>query len=127
MPKDVPTLCFHSNFPPDSKTRFKKYVMKENFLTRLVEIPFEIQLGKQLAIMSNYILSKYPGEESDGLVTRKDAEVPGSVVVKFREDLAHTLVIPESFPPDHNSDDGPEPLNASLACQACVILLLTTR
>lgn len=126
MPSDVPTLCFHSNFPPDSQTRFKKYVMKENFLSGRLEVPLEIQLGKQLAMMAKYILSNYPGEESDGLVTRRDAEVPGSVVVKFRGDLAHTLVIPEAFPPDH-STDGPEPLNASFVCQACIILLLSTR
>jgi hypothetical protein len=91
-----------------------------------LEVPLEIQLGRQLALMSKHIWTKYPGVESDGLVTRKDAEVPGSVVVKYRGDLAHTLVIPEASPPNH-SIDGPEPLDARHVCQACVILLLTTR
>jgi hypothetical protein len=126
LPRDVPTLCFHSNFPYDSQTRFKKYLMKESFWKGRLEVPLEIQLGRQLALMSKHIWTKYPGVESDGLVTRKDAEVPGSVVVKYRGDLAHTLVIPEASPPNH-SIDGPEPLDARHVCQACVILLLTTR
>ena len=127
LPRDVPTLCFHSNFPPDSKTRFKKYVMKENFLNGMLEVPLEMQLGRQLSVTSKYVLSKYPGEESDGLITRKDAEVPGSVVVKYREDLAHTLVIPEKAPPDQSTDVGPDHLDARHVCQACVLLLLATR
>jgi hypothetical protein len=128
MPSDVPTLCFHSNFPPDSITRFKRYVLKQNLLSGRVVVPLEMQLGKQLALMSRYILGRYPGVESDGLVTRKDAEVPGTIVVKFREELAHTLVIPEVFPAVHKSDEiVPPPLNASLVCQACIMVLLTTR
>lgn len=128
LPSDVPTLCFHSNFPPDSIQRFKKYMLKENFLRGRLAVPLEMQLGKQLALMSKYILSRYPGVESDGLVTRKDAEVPGSVVVRFKEDLAHTLVIPEVFPAVQKSEENsPLPLNASYVCQACVMLLLTTR
>ncbi|KAG0602627.1 hypothetical protein M758_10G028400 [Ceratodon purpureus] len=134
LPSDVPTLCFHSNFPPDSITRFKKYMLKENlvahsnFLSGRVELPLEMMLGKQLALMSRYILSRYPGVESDGMVTRKDAEVPGSVVVKFREELAHTLVIPEVFPAVQKPDEPTPPfLNSSLVCQACIMVLLTTR
>lgn len=137
LPPDVPTLCFHSNFPPDSIQRFKKYMMKESFLSGRLAVPLEMQLGKQLALMSKYILSRYPGVESDGLVTRMDAEVPGSVVVRFKEDLAHTLVIPEVFPDatskSHHKGAGgdeepqPVPLNAMFVCQACVMLLLSTR
>ena len=128
MPSEVPTLCLHSNFPPDSRARFIKYVLKENLLSGQVVVPLHMQLGKQLALMSHYILSRYPGVESDGLVTRNDAEVPGSVVVKFREDLSHALVIPEFIPPVQKSDElAPSSVNASLVCQACVMLLLTTR
>lgn len=135
MPRDVATVCFHSNFPPDSETRFKKYVMKENLIGSLavsMTLPLQIQLGRQLALMSKYILSRYAGEESDGLVTRKDAEIPGSVVVKFREELAHTLVIPEATShPKANSKSTSKhvqiPLNATQICQACVTLLLTKR
>lgn len=137
MPRDVATVCFHSNFPPDSETRFKKYVMKENLIGSLavsMTVPLQIQLGRQLALMSKYILSRYAGEESDGLVTRKDAEIPGSVVVKFREELAHTLVIPEAISlPKTNSNSNSTskhvqiPLNAAQICQACVTLLLTKR
>lgn len=128
MPRDVPILCLHSNFPPDSKARFKKYMLKENFLNGRLEVPLEMQLGKQMAYMSKYILSRYPGAESDGLVTRKDAVVPGSVVVEFKEDLGHTLVIPEVIHDSQNSEEvPPPPLNASLVCHACVMVLLSTR
>ena len=58
------------------------------------------------------------GEESDGLVTRRDAEVPGSVVVRPVRRLDHGWLV---FSPA--SKKGTE-IDAPQMCEAMVTLLL---
>lgn len=62
LPDDVPCVCFHSG------TR------SPNSLVSLT---------------AQYIRSRY-GEESDGLVARRDAEVPGCTAVRLREEMDHS-------------------------------------
>jgi len=48
--------------------------------------------GSVCGATAAYINGRY-GEESDGLVTRRDAEVPGSWVVRYREEMDHTVPV----------------------------------
>jgi hypothetical protein len=58
------------------------------------------------------------GEMSDGLVTRKDAEVPGSIVVKPDRKLDHAWMV---YSPSRKE---PDELDAAQICEALLTLLL---
>ncbi|CAM6069395.1 unnamed protein product [Sphagnum tenellum] len=58
------------------------------------------------------------GEMSDGLVTRKDVEVPGSIIVKPDRKLDHVWMV---YSP---SRKGPNALDTAQMCEALLTLLL---
>ncbi|CAN1248719.1 hypothetical protein LINPERPRIM_LOCUS6853 [Linum perenne] len=58
------------------------------------------------------------GEKSDGLVTRRDAEVPGSIVVRPARKLDHAWMVYSSL------NDDPSEADASQVCEALLELLV---
>lgn len=58
------------------------------------------------------------GERSDGLVTRCDAEVPGSVVVRLDRKLDHAWMVYSSF------NEDPIEADASEMCEALLTMLV---
>jgi hypothetical protein len=76
-----------------------------------------IPLSAAMAICALHLELRY-GEKSDGLVTRKDAEVPGSIVVKPDRKLDHAWMVYSPLRKEPN-----EP-NAAQMCEALLKLLL---
>ncbi|KAL0464586.1 UNVERIFIED_CONTAM: hypothetical protein Slati_0346200 [Sesamum latifolium] len=80
-------------------------------------LPVVIPLGAAMAACAQLLQIRY-GEKSDGLVTRRDAEVPGSVVVRPTRKLDHAWMVYSSL------DDDPLEANASQVCEALLTLLV---
>jgi hypothetical protein len=70
-----------------------------------------------MAICALHLELRY-GEKSDGLVTRKDAEVPGSIVVKPDRKLDHAWMV---YSPSRKEPNEPD---AAQMCEALLTLLL---
>ena len=81
------------------------------------KLPVIIPLAAAMAICALHLDLRY-GEKSDGLVVRKDAEIPGSVVVRPDRKFDHAwMVYSQSKKGAHESD-------ASQMCEALLTLLL---
>ena len=80
-------------------------------------LPVVIPLGATLAACAQLLLTRY-GEKSDGLVTCRDAEVPGSVVVHPKRKLDHAWMVYSSI-----NGDPVEPV-ASQVCEALFTLVM---
>ncbi|KAL3616484.1 hypothetical protein CASFOL_039874 [Castilleja foliolosa] len=80
-------------------------------------LPVVIPLGAAMAACAQLLQTRY-GEKSDGLVTCRDAEVPGSVVVRPKRKLDHAWMVYSSI-----NDDTME-ANASQVCEALLTLLV---
>jgi hypothetical protein len=76
-----------------------------------------IPLSAAMAICALHLELRY-GEKSDGLVTRKDAEVPGSIVVKPDRKLDHAWMV---YSPSRKEPNEPD---AAQMCEALLTLLL---
>lgn len=81
------------------------------------KLPVVIPLGAAMAACAQLIQIRY-GEKSDGLVTRCDAEVPGSLAVRPTRKLDHAWMVYSSL-----KDDGGE-ANAAEVCEALLTLLV---
>lgn len=80
-------------------------------------LPVVMPLGAAMAACAQLLQTRY-GEKSDGLVTCRDAEVPGSVVVRPKRKLDHAWMVYSSL-----NDDTSE-ANASQVCEALLALLV---
>lgn len=81
------------------------------------KLPVAIPLAAAMALCALHLDLRY-GEKSDGLVARKDAEVPGSVVVRPVKKLDHAwMVYSPSKKEVHEAD-------AAQMCEALLTLLL---
>ncbi|GJN13976.1 hypothetical protein PR202_gb00742 [Eleusine coracana subsp. coracana] len=86
LPQEVPIVSFHTeaSITPSVLTalshvaHFELPVAADGKSTR---IPVVVPLSAAMAACSQLLVARYC-EKSDGLVTRKDAEVPGSVAVR---------------------------------------------
>ncbi|KAL4600134.1 hypothetical protein ACB092_11G176100 [Castanea dentata] len=76
-----------------------------------------IPLGAVMAACAQLLQIRY-GEKSDGLVTRRDAEVPGSVVVRPKRKLDHAWMVYSSL------NDDPSEADASQVCEALMTLVV---
>ncbi|RLM58667.1 uncharacterized protein C2845_PM18G13660 [Panicum miliaceum] len=81
-------------------------------------IPVVMPLSAAMAACSQLLVARY-GEKSDGLVTRKDAEVPGSVVVRPERKLDHAWMVYSSL----KEEPGDE-ADTSQVCEALLTLLV---
>lgn len=80
-------------------------------------LPVVIPLGAAMAACAQLLQIRY-GEKSDGLVTCRDAEVPGSIVVRPKRKLDHAWMVYSSL------NDDPSEADASQVCEALLTLLV---
>ncbi|XP_057980894.1 uncharacterized protein LOC131166396 [Malania oleifera] len=81
------------------------------------KFPVVIPLSAVMAACAQLLQVRY-GEKSDGLVTCRDAEVPGSVVVRPQRKLDHAWMVYSTL------NDDPSEENASQVCEALLTLLV---
>ncbi|KAK9268311.1 hypothetical protein L1049_000059 [Liquidambar formosana] len=77
------------------------------------KVPVVIPVSAAMAVCALHLQLRY-GEKSDGLVTCRDAEVPGSVVVRPDQKLDHAWMVYSSWKKDPRKPD---------ACEMCEALL----
>ncbi|XP_047972524.1 uncharacterized protein LOC125215213 isoform X1 [Salvia hispanica] len=77
------------------------------------KVPVIVPVSAAMAITALHLQLRY-GEKSDGLVTCRDAEVPGSVVVKPDKKLDHSWMVYSSWKKEPTEPD---------ACEMCEALL----
>lgn len=99
LPEEIPVVSFHT----EADTSGKPKVMSPS--------------SAALIESARAIETKY-GEKSDGLVTRRDAEVPGSVVVRLTRKLDHQWLVVSS------SDNGPGDASSEQMCEALLQFVL---
>ncbi|KAE8654664.1 Exostosin family protein [Hibiscus syriacus] len=80
-------------------------------------VPIVIPVSAAMAVCALHLLLRY-GEKSDGLVTCRDAEVPGSVVVRPEQKLDHSWMVYSS---KKKNPDDPGPTEM---CEALLTLLV---
>ncbi|OAE27091.1 hypothetical protein AXG93_4278s1100 [Marchantia polymorpha subsp. ruderalis] len=81
------------------------------------KLPVVIPLAAAMALCALHLDLRY-GEKSDGLVARKDAEVPGSLVVRPDKKLDHAWMV---YSPSRKDAKDPD---SSQMCEALLTLLL---
>lgn len=81
------------------------------------KVPVVIPLAAVMAIYALHLRLRY-GEKSDGLVTCRDAEVPGSIVVRPQQKLDHAWMVYSTRKKDSEESD------ASEMCEALLTLLV---
>lgn len=81
------------------------------------KLPVVIPLAAAMALCALHLDLRY-GEKSDGLVVRKDAEVPGSLVVRPDKKLDHAWMV---YSPSRKDAKDPD---SSQMCEALLTLLL---
>ncbi len=84
-------------------------------------VPVAIPLAAAMAVCALHLELRY-GEKSDGLVTRKDAEIPGSIVVRPEKKLDHGWMVFSQQSVVNRKD--PFELDAPKMCEALLTLLL---
>eukprot|EP00850_Spirogloea_muscicola_P012099 SM000077S21573 [mRNA] locus=s77:248000:252063:- [translate_table: standard] len=81
------------------------------------KVPVAMPLAAAMAVCALHLELRY-GEKSDGLVARKDAEVPGSIVVRPDKKYDHGWMVYSPAKPDTKE------ANAAQICEALMCLLL---
>ncbi|KAF7851870.1 hypothetical protein BT93_L2021 [Corymbia citriodora subsp. variegata] len=81
------------------------------------QVPVAIPLSAAMAVCALHLQLRY-GEKSDGVVTCRDAEVPGSVVIRPDRKLDHAWMVYSS------RKKNPSEPNASEMCEAILTLLV---
>ncbi|WJX91544.1 hypothetical protein P8452_73304 [Trifolium repens] len=81
------------------------------------KLPVVMPLGAAMAACAQLLQVRY-GEKSDGLVTCRDAEVPGSIVVRPKRKLDHAWMVYSSLNDDLTDGD------AAQVCEALLYLLV---
>ncbi|GAU11706.1 hypothetical protein TSUD_74570 [Trifolium subterraneum] len=133
LPLDIPLISFHSeaSIAPGVLATMTQIAHAE--LPRLVlpkfgtkvsdsfvesgrQVPVMIPASAAMAVLALHLQLRY-GEKSDGLVTCRDAEVPGSVVVRPNMKLDHAWMVYSS------KKNSTEP-DAREMCQALFTLLV---
>uniref|UniRef100_A0A0D3GAP3 Uncharacterized protein n=1 Tax=Oryza barthii TaxID=65489 RepID=A0A0D3GAP3_9ORYZ len=88
----------------------------ESLLASL-KLPVVVPASAAMAVSALHLRLRY-GERSDGLVTRRDAEVPGSVVVRPERRLDHAWMVHSTLRKDHAEAD------ATQMCEALMAMLV---
>ncbi|KAM3312315.1 hypothetical protein ACQJBY_032339 [Aegilops geniculata] len=123
LPPEVPIVSFHTeaSITPSVLTALSHVTHVELPVAadgNPARIPVVMPLSAALAACSQLLVARY-GEKSDGLVTRKDAEVPGSVAVRPERKLDHAWMVYSSM----NEEPGDQ-ANTSQVCEALLTLLV---
>lgn len=131
LPEQIPLISFHSeaNIAPGVLSTMTsiahaelpwlplpRFGNKDNYDISVqagLTVPVMIPISAAMAVCALHLQLRY-GEKSDGLVTCRDAEVPGSVVVRPDRKLDHAWMVYSSWNKDHTEPD---------ACEMCEALL----
>ncbi|XP_021756342.1 uncharacterized protein LOC110721491 isoform X1 [Chenopodium quinoa] len=116
LPKELPVVSFHTEAKISPAVLATLSHVAHAELGQAAKLPVMIPLGGAMAACAQLLQVRY-GEKSDGLVTCRDAEVPGSVVVHPKRKLDHAWMVYSS------SNDDPTEANASQMCEALIQLL----
>lgn len=134
LPKQVPLISFHTeaSIAPGVLATMTQIAHAElpwlplltfdneesdSFLRAGRQVPVVMPISAAMALCALHLQLRY-GEKSDGLVTRRDAEVPGSVVVKPDRRLDHAWMVYSS------SKKNPTEPDACEMCEALLTLLV---
>ncbi|KAE8038622.1 hypothetical protein FH972_011115 [Carpinus fangiana] len=125
LPKELPVVSFHTEagISPAVLATLSHVAHAElPVVTPLsaaqpAKLPVVIPLGAAMAACAQLLQTRY-GEKSDGLVTCRDAEVPGSIVVRPKRKLDHAWMVYSSLNDDLSDAD------ASQVCEALLTLLV---
>ncbi|KAK7386113.1 hypothetical protein VNO78_26079 [Psophocarpus tetragonolobus] len=122
LPKEVPVVSFRTEagISPAVLATLSHVAHAELPLVPAGEsrkLPVVMPLGAAMAGCAQLLQLRY-GEKSDGLVTCRDAEVPGSVVVRPKRKLDHAWMVYSSL------NDDPSEGDASQVCEALLTLLV---
>ena len=129
LPEDIPLISFHSeaSVGPGVLATMSHIAHAElpwvpfptfggeesNYAQAGRTVPVVIPISAVMALCALHLKLRY-GEKSDGLVTCRDAEVPGSVVVRPDRKLDHAWMVYSSWNKDPREPD---------ACEMCEALL----
>lgn len=122
LPRELPVVSFHTEagITPAVIASLSHVAHAElpSFLAgQPAKLPVVMPLGAAMAACARLLEVRY-GEKSDGLVTRRDAEVPGSVVVRPTRKLDHAWMVYSTL------SDNPSEADASKVCEALLTLLV---
>ncbi|KAL9689750.1 hypothetical protein QQ045_010139 [Rhodiola kirilowii] len=121
FPKELPVVSFHTEagITPAVLATLSHVAHAELPIAagESTKLPVVVPFGAAMAACAQLLQVRY-GEKSDGLVTRRDAEVPGSVAVRPTRKLDHAWMVYSSL-----SDD-PREADASQVCEALLQLLI---
>ncbi|KAF6164485.1 hypothetical protein GIB67_025311 [Kingdonia uniflora] len=128
LPENIPLISFHSeaSTEPSVLATLSHIAHAElpslfcrnsdsNQISR--KVPVVIPMAAAMAVSALHLKFRY-GEKSDGLVTCRDAEVPGSVVVRPDKKLDHAWMVHTSWKKNYSEPD------ASEMCEALLTLLV---
>ena len=123
LPQDVPIVSFHTeaSITPSVLTALSHVAHLELPIAadgNSTRIPVVMPLSAAMAACSQLLVARY-GEKSDGLVTRKDAEVPGSVAVRPERKLDHAWMVYWSL-----KEEPGDQADTSQVCEALLTLLV---
>ncbi|KAL6630656.1 hypothetical protein ACP70R_028507 [Stipagrostis hirtigluma subsp. patula] len=124
LPPEVPIVSFHTeaSITPSVLTALSLMSRTSSFrllpMANSTRIPVVMPLSAAMAACSQVLVARY-GEKSDGLVTRKDAEVPRSVVVRPERKLDHAWMVYSSL-----KDEPGDQADTSQVCEALLTLLV---
>ncbi|KAL5718659.1 hypothetical protein ACHQM5_011538 [Ranunculus cassubicifolius] len=122
LPTDLPVVSFHTEagLAPGVLATFSHVAHAElpSFPAGpSTKLPVVMPLAAAMAACAQLLQVRY-GEKSDGLVTCRDAEVPGSIVVRPKRKLDHAWMVYSS------KDDDLREADASQVCEALLMLLV---
>lgn len=117
LPRELPVVSFHTEakISPAVLATLSRVAHAE--LGESAKLPVVMPLGAAMAACAQLLQLRY-GERSDGLVTCRDAEVPGSIVVRPKRKLDHAWMVYSSL------NDDPSEADASQVCEALLTLLM---
>lgn len=125
LPRELPVVSFHTEagISPAVLSTLSHVahaelpVVAPRSVAEPAKLPVVIPLGAAMAACAQLLQIRY-GEKSDGLVTCRDAEVPGSIVVRPKRKLDHAWMVYSSL------NDDPSEADASQVCEALLTLLV---
>ncbi|XP_061343879.1 uncharacterized protein LOC133289873 [Gastrolobium bilobum] len=133
LPLDIPLISFHSeaSIAPGVLATMTQIAHAElpwllpkfgaeesdSFDESGRQVPIMIPISAAMAVCALHLQLRY-GEKSDGLVTCRDAEVPGSVVVRPNRKLDHAWMVYSSKKKNPSEPDARE------MCEALLTLLV---
>lgn len=125
LPTELPVVSFHTEtgIAPGILTSLSHVAHAELPIvapradSQPTKLPVVMPLAAAMAACAQLLQIRY-SEKSDGLVTRRDAEVPGSVVVRPDRKLDHAWMVYSPMNVDNSETD------ASHTCEALLTLLV---